>query len=354
MKIFQGIFYIGNFKKRFKMVIGLTYDLRDEYLKMGYGEEETGEFDRIDTIESIENALHSLGYETDRIGHIKNLVNRLSNGDRWDLVFNIAEGMYGSGREAQVPALLDAYQIPYVFSGPLVLSVTLDKAWTKEIVRNAGIPTPDYYLVHRTEDIGKIELPFPLFAKPLAEGTGKGINANSVIKDKAHLDKLCRHLLKTFKQPVIVEHFLSGREFTAGIVGTGDEAKCVGVMEIVLKENAEENVYSYINKEECEERIIYTRTDPAAIEACSSLALKVWKAIRAEDGGRVDIRFDENGVANFLEVNPLAGIHPEHSDLPILSKLNGISYLELMKMIMDSATKKVRRTVYEKSTDSHQ
>src|SRR4030042_36909 len=335
------------------MNIGLTYDLRDEYLQMGYGEEETGEFDRIDTIESIERALQSLGDETGRIGHIKNLVNRLSLGDRWDLVFNIAEGMYGSGREAQVPALLDAYQIPYVFSGPLVLALTLDKAWTKEIVKNAGIPTPDYVVVEKPEDINDIKLPFPLFAKPLAEGTGKGINSDSVINNKAQLEKLCRYLLKRYKQPVIVERFLSGREFTAGIVGTGDQARCVGVMEIILKSNAEENVYSYVNKEECEERIIYSLTDPAAVEACSSLALKVWKAIRGEDGGRVDIRFDDKGEANFLEVNPLAGIHPEHSDLPILSKLNGISYMELMKMIMDSAVKKVRQNKYEKSTGSY-
>jgi D-alanine-D-alanine ligase len=335
------------------MIVGLTYDLRDEYLKMGYGEEETGEFDRLDTIESIEKTLHKLGYETNRIGHIKNLVHRLCKGDRWDLVFNIAEGMYGSGREAQVPALLDAYQIPYVFSGPLVLAVTLDKAWTKEIVRNAGVPTPDYFVVEKPADIKKINLPFPLFAKPLAEGTGKGINSSSVIKDKTHLEKLCLQLMEKFKQPVIVERYLSGREFTAGIVGTGDQARCIGVMEIILKENAEENVYSYVNKEECEERIIYSLTDPAAVEACSSLALKVWKAIRGEDGGRVDIRFDDKGIANFLEVNPLAGIHPEHSDLPILSKLNGIAYDKLMKMIMDSAVKKVRQIKNEKSTVSH-
>jgi D-alanine-D-alanine ligase len=335
------------------MNIGLTYDLRDEYLQMGYGEEETGEFDRLDTIESIESTLQSLGYETDRIGHIKNLVTRLYQGDRWDLVFNIAEGMYGAGREAQVPALLDAYQIPYVFSGPLVLAVTLDKAWTKEILKNAGIPTPDFVVVEKPEDVNNIKLPFPLFAKPLAEGTGKGINSDSVTHNKTHLEKLCRHLLEKYKQPVIVERFLSGREFTAGIVGTGDQAKCVGVMEIILKSNAEENVYSYVNKEECEERIIYSRTDPAAVEVCSELGLKVWKAIRAEDGGRVDIRFDDKGEANFLEVNPLAGMHPEHSDLPILAKLNGISYSELMKMIMDSAVKKVRKNKYEKSTGSY-
>jgi D-alanine-D-alanine ligase len=106
------------------MLIGLTYDLRDEYLRMGYSEEETAEFDREDTIISIENTLVGLGYQTDRIGNIMTLVNRLSCGDRWDMVFNIAEGLYGSGREAQVPALLDAYRIPYVFSGPLVLLFT--------------------------------------------------------------------------------------------------------------------------------------------------------------------------------------------------------------------------------------
>ena len=109
------------------MLIGLTYDLRDEYLQMGFTEDETAEFDREDTISSIENTL----------------VSRLNQGDRWDLVFNIAEGMYGAGREAQVPALLDAYKIPYVFSGPLLLALTLDKALTKIIVRDAGVTTPD-------------------------------------------------------------------------------------------------------------------------------------------------------------------------------------------------------------------
>jgi len=323
------------------MLIGLTYDLRDEYLRMGYSEEETAEFDREDTVIAIESTLAELGYQTDRIGHILNLVQRLSHGDRWDMVFNIAEGLYGSGREAQVPALLDAYRIPYVFSGPLVLAVTLDKAMTKVIMKNAGVATPDHVVVYSAADIEGIELPFPLFAKPLAEGTGKGINPDSVITSQEQLKTICRNLLDQYQQPVLVEKYLSGREFTAGIVGTGDKARCIGVMEIVLKDNAEKGVYSYVNKEECEERIIYTLTDQEAVDACSALALKAWKAIRAEDAGRVDIRFDEYGKAHFLEVNPLAGIHPEHSDLPILAGLNGIPYLSLMKMIMDSAMEKI-------------
>jgi D-alanine-D-alanine ligase len=265
------------------MIIGLTYDLRDEYLKMGFSEDETAEFDRESTIFSIEQTLAELGYETERIGHIKNLVDRLSKGDRWDLVFNIAEGMYGDGREAQVPALLDAYQIPYVFSGPLVMALTLNKALTKIIVKNAGVPTPDHAVVYTKADIKKVHLPYPLFVKPLSEGTGKGIDSASVISEPEQLEKKCIELLDTYLQPVLVETYLSGREFTAGIVGTGQEARCVGVIEIILKENAEKGVYSYVNKEECEERIIYSLTDKAASEACSDLALKVWRCLRAED-----------------------------------------------------------------------
>jgi D-alanine-D-alanine ligase len=328
------------------MIIGLTYDLRDEYLKMGFSEDETAEFDREDTISSIENTLAELGYRTDRIGHIKNLVGRLNQGDRWDLVFNIAEGLYGSGREAQVPALLDAYRIPYVFSGPLVLALTLDKALTKIVVKAAGVATPGHTVVYEKSDIGKVKLPYPLFVKPLAEGTGKGIDAESVITGPVQLEKRCLELLDRYHQPVLVETYLNGREFTAGIVGTGREARCIGVIEVILKDNAEKGVYSYINKEECEERIIYSLTDQAAVDACSALALQAWKCLRAEDGGRVDIRFDHRGKPHFLEINPLAGMHPEHSDLPILAGLYGIPYRELMQMIMDSAVKKVKHALY--------
>ena len=330
--------------------IGLTYDLRDEYLEMGFSEEDTAEFDREGTIIAIESTLAELGYRTDRIGHIRNLVRRLDQGDRWDLVFNIAEGLYGSGREAQVPALLDAYQIPYVFSGPLIMALTLNKALTKIIVKDAGVATPAHRVIYTPEDIANIDLPSPLFAKPVAEGTGKGIDSRSVIRSPRQLIDICTMLLETYHQPVLVETYLSGREFTAGMVGTGDQARCVGVIEIILKDNAEENVYSYVNKEECEERIIYATTDSKAVQACTDLALKVWKALGCEDGGRVDIRFDDRGRAYFLEVNPLAGMHPEHSDLPILSALHGIPYRELMKMIMDSAVQKISNPVREKST----
>ncbi len=324
------------------MKIGLTYDLRSEYLKMGFSEEETAEFDQEGTIIAIESTLNDLNYQTERIGHIKQLVSRLNNGDRWDLVFNICEGMYGNGREAQVPALLDAYKIPYVFSSPLVLALTLDKALTKRVIRDAGLATPEFFIVNNPQDIEKIKLPFPLFAKPMAEGTGKGINGKSVINTKAELKEKCLSLLTEYNQAVLVETFMSGREFTTGIVGTGSEARAVGTMEIILNEYAEKNVYSYTNKEECDDLVEYKAATGREKKACEELALASYRLLGCEDGGRVDIRMDENGIPNFLEINPLAGIHPVHSDLPILSTLNGVSYIQLMEMIMNSAIKKIR------------
>lgn len=161
------------------MKVGITYDLRSEYLADGYSEEETAEFDRDDTIEAIENALHAEGHQVERIGRIQNLVRKLASGQRWDLVFNIAEGLHALAREAQVPALLDAYQIPYTFADPAVLMLSLDKALRKLVVREAQLPTPPHAVVRTEQDIDRINLPFPLFVKPLAEGTGKGISPDS-------------------------------------------------------------------------------------------------------------------------------------------------------------------------------
>ncbi len=324
------------------MRVGLTYDLRSAYLKEGYSEEETAEFDRDDTIDSIENTLNELGYKTDRIGHVRQLASRLAKGDRWDIVFNIAEGMFGIAREAQVPALLDAYNIPCVFSDALILALSLHKGMCKHVIRDCGIPTPEFKVVNEISDIDNIKLPMPLFAKPIAEGTGKGVDGNSKVNSMKELKALCSDLLIKYKQPVLVETFLPGREFTIGIVGTGDEAKSAGVLEVVLKGDAEPDAYSYVNKEKCEELVQYILVKGKIAEECEKIALDSWRALNCRDGGRVDVRLDDKGVPNFLEVNPLAGLHPLHSDLPILSTLNGIAYKDLIKMIMDSAVKRVK------------
>jgi D-alanine-D-alanine ligase len=326
------------------MKIGLTYDLRSEYLAMGYGEEETAEFDRDDTVVAVEKALTALGHATDRIGHARSLTQRLVAGDRWDLVFNIAEGLHGVGREAQVPAILDLYQIPYTFSDPMVLGLTLDKGMTKHVVRDCGFPTPDFAVLDDSADIGKVSFDPPYFVKPLAEGTSKGISADSIIRIKDLLAPACRRLYAQFQQPVLVEQYLSGREFTIGLTGTGAAAKVLGTLEVFLLPGAEKGVYSYVNKERCEELVQYrlARADEdPVVQKAEAIALGIYNALGCRDAGRLDVRCDEHGQPFFLEINPLAGIHPEHSDLPILCSHLQIPYVELIRRIIASAAERV-------------
>ncbi len=275
------------------------------------------------------------------IGSARRLVEALAAGKRWDLVFNIAEGLRGPGREALVPALLDAYDIPYTFSDPLVMSLCLDKAACKRVVRDLGLPTPDFALVRSEKDIAAVDLPYPLFAKPVAEGTGKGVDAASRAGDRRELAAVCRALLKRFRQPVLVETYLPGREFTVGVAGTGDLARPLGVMEVSLSGQAEPGAYSYSNKANFESLVQYLPVEGPAAEDAMELALSVWRGLGCRDGGRVDIRQDAGGRASFIEVNPLAGLNPSISDLPILCRMNGVSYQDLLRMIVQSALERL-------------
>lgn len=322
------------------MIVGLTYDLRDDYLKLGYKEEDVAEFDGPRTIEAIDNNLRILGFDTERIGNVRSLVEKIAAGKRWDLVFNIAEGMNGFGREAQVPALLEAYGIPYTFSDSLTLSLTLHKGMAKHVARGEGVPTPNFMLVEDVKDIDRLNLTFPLFAKPVAEGTGKGVDSASKIESLDELYATAFRLLELYKQPVLVEEFLPGREFTVGVVGTGVEAEVVGVMEVVLLDNADQGAYTFMNKELCEDRVLYRLEENGVAHEVARVALEAYRCLGCRDAGRVDIRLDGNGVPNFMEVNPLAGLHPKHSDLPILCTLSGMRYNELIKRIVKSALKR--------------
>ncbi len=323
------------------MRIGLTYDLRDDYRGMGFSEETLAEFDSPETIAAIEGALNGLGHETDRIGHIRHLAARLVAGDTWDLVFNIAEGLSGRSREAQVPALLEAYGIPYVFSDPLTQAVTLDKAVAKRLVRDAGVPTAPFALIESDADARACALPFPLFVKPVAEGTGKGCTRASLVNDRSELLAAARALRARFAQPALAETFLPGREFTVGVLGNGAGARVIAVLEIALRANAEPGVYSYENKELCESRVVYTVVDDPEARAAGASALSAYRALGCRDAARVDFRGDAAGVPRFLEVNTIAGLHPTHSDLPILAQQAGMTYEVLIGAIVAAAAARV-------------
>ncbi|MBI9112175.1 D-alanine--D-alanine ligase [Maridesulfovibrio ferrireducens] len=319
------------------MKIGMTYDLKDDYLKRGLSYEEAAEFDSEVTIAGIENVLKKSGHTVDRIGNITDLVSRLASGGTWDMVFNIAEGLKGLGREAQVPALLDAWGIPYTFSGPELMSLTLHKAMTNAVVRSLGVATADNFLVRNVEEISLVNLPFPLFAKPVAEGTSKGISSRSLLHNKAGLRSICTELLENFKQPVLVETFLPGREFTVGLLGSGSDSRIAGVIEVAAVGKGDSSAYTYENKQEWKDRVSYELVDDEAAMSAASLAIKAWRGMGCLDAGRVDVRLGRDGAPRFIEVNPLPGLNPESSDLPILWALGGGKYESLIKEILHSA-----------------
>ncbi len=330
--------------------VGITYDLKDDYRLMGYTEEEIAEFDSKDTIDAIEITLQSLGYKAIRIGNIHNLTNYLASGNRCDIVFNICEGMNGTAREAQVPCLLDAYRIPYVFSGPDILALTLDKALTKMVIMEAGIHTAPFRLLKQTDQIKDPGLPYPLFVKPIGEGTSKGIDGYSLIHNFPELKKSCTYLITNFHQPVLIETFLPGREFTVGMLGSGKSARTLGVMEIVFNNNCQHRIYSYSVKKEYEKYVSYQLADDTSSRECADMAKKIWELLDGKDAGRIDFKLDTAGKPSFVEVNPLAGLNPVYSDLPILCKLTGFEYRELIREIMDSAI--ARATITQQNVAS--
>jgi D-alanine-D-alanine ligase len=322
------------------MRVGLTYDLRSWYIDRGYSMDETAEFDKQETVDAIENSLKLMGHETDPVGNAFQLIEALAEGKRWDLVFNIAEGLYGDGRESVVPAILDQYKIPYVFSGPVIMGLSLNKHLAKLVVASCGVPVSPGCLISDINDLKKCNLEYPLFVKPVSEGTGKGITNNSLVHNQEELFSMVEWILSEFRQPALVEEYLPGREFTVGVVGYGDESKAIGGMEVMTINNLP---YSVEVKENYQNYCSYKPLDPDISEECKSVAVQAWKALDAVDAGRIDLKADRNGNICFIEANPLAGLNPVHSDLPILARMYGIEYQTLLEMIVSEAIKRSRK-----------
>jgi D-alanine-D-alanine ligase len=321
------------------MKVGLTFDLRSWYIDRGYSMDETAEFDKQETIDAIENSLKIMGYKTEAIGNAFQLIEAIAAGRRWDIVFNIAEGLYGDGRESVVPAILDQYKIPYVFSGPVIMGLSLNKHLAKLVVSAAGVPVSPGLLIGDLKDLDKCKLIYPLFVKPVSEGTGKGITEKSLVTSPGELSKIVDWIIGEFNQPALVEEYLPGREFTVGIVGSNEDSLAIGGMEVICADNLP---YSVEVKENYQNYCSYKPLDADIEGECKKVALDAWKALGAVDAGRIDLKADRNGKICFIEANPLAGLNPVHSDLPILARMYGIEYQELMERIMKSALKRIK------------
>lgn len=318
--------------------IGLCYDSKEEYLAAGHSKLEVAEFDDEAVISGLEETLSGLGHHVERVGRGRALAARLAEGKRWDLVFNVAEGLRGRAREAQVPALCELFDQPYTFSDPVTCGLTLDKSLAKRIVRDAGLPTPGFVVVRSLTDIDSRINGKSMFVKPLAEGSSKGVGAYSIVANRKEAMRTCARLLPDFPTGLLVEEFLPGREVTVGIIGNGPTARVVAVMEVVWTDRSEVDAYTQLNKDEYLDRMEYRLvTGETLADRAAELALAVVEALDCRDAARVDMRCDATGRLSFLEVNPLPGLHPVRSDLPIMARMAGISYEELLGAIVNAA-----------------
>ena len=320
------------------LTIGLAYDHKEEYLAAGFSAASVMEFDDEGTIAGLESALVGLGYKVERVGRGVELARRLVDGERWGLLFNFAEGVCGRSREAQVPALAELFDQPYTFADPLTCALTLDKAMAKRVVRDCGLPTAPFVVLDSVDQVSAVDLEPPLFAKPLAEGSSKGVTASSYVATRGALAGACAELLEKFAQPVLVERYLPGRELTVGIVGNGPEPRIVGVMEVSITGGDDVRAYTALNKKEWVERVGYRLlAGETLVDDAATVARAAYLALGCRDGARIDLRCDEHGTPCFLEANPLPGLNHVTSDLPIVARLAGHSFGELVGWIVDAA-----------------
>ncbi|GGX37892.1 D-alanine--D-alanine ligase [Streptomyces noursei] len=329
-----------------RLVVGLTYNLRGESMEtFGAGPPEEGddaEFDEWATVQTVAAVLEELGHRCVVIGSLPALMARLLRGERWDLVFNLAEGHHGYAREAQIPALLEEWRIPATFSDPLCLSVCLHKPTTQRLLRQAGVATAPFTVVRRPDDLDAVDLPYPLFAKPVAEGTSKGIGIDSRVTDPRQLQLVCAKLWERHGQPVMVERYLPGPEYTVGVLGAGADARPIGVSQPLFDEPTEPFLTA-LRKHDAPQKPVPARLldDTSASRRIAALAVQAWHALGCRDAGRVDLRCDAAGEPYVLDVNPLPGLSPTYSLLPLQWESAGGTYPQLIAHIMASAEQRL-------------
>ncbi|HEU4697669.1 MAG TPA: hypothetical protein VFS40_00660 [Gemmatimonadales bacterium] len=312
------------------------------------------EWDEPATIDAVAAALASAPgvAEVVRLEATADFPARLA-AERPDFVFNIAEGLHGPNRESHVPAICEFLGIPHHASDPLTLSLCLHKGRAKEIMAQHGVPTAPFVLARTAADARNVTLPFPLFAKPAFEGSGKGVTTRSLCHHRAELVALVEELLATYRQPVLIETWLPGDEFTVAVIGNGAEARCLPLVAMrydTLPAGAPP-IYGYEAKwlwdtvdqpleiYECPARI----PEPLA-EAVRAAALGAYHALDCRDWCRIDVRCDATGQPMVVELNPLPGILPDPRDnscFPKAARAAGMDYDTLIRTVADIAWRRI-------------
>jgi D-alanine-D-alanine ligase len=333
------------------MIVGFTYNTKKER-KAGVPEDFYAEFDEPETVNAIRDALVSGGHSVVMMEADEGFCVKLRKA-KVDIVFNIAEGIRGESRESQVPVICEMLNIPYTGSGPLALALTLDKARTKEILAYHKIPTPAFQLFKSGRERVASNLEFPLIVKPVREGSSKGIKNNSVVRNRKELEERVRWSLEGYRQPVLVEQFLSGREFTVAIIGN-NPPRVLPVVEVLF-----DDLPQGVNKMDSYEakwvwddpkKPLDCLACPAKISkrmehAITKVSLEAFKVLDCRDWSRLDIRLDDEGTPNVLEINALPGVIPDpkcNSRFPKAARTAGLDYNRMILGVLDAAVQRLK------------
>ncbi len=266
-----------------------------------------------------------------------------------EIVFNIAEGLRGASREAQMPAILEMLGIPYTGSDPVTLGVCLDKSRAKEILSYYNVPTPAFQVLTSLDQLRDFAITLPCIVKPLHEGSSKGVIDSSVVRTREELRAQVDRVLTDYNEPALVERFLSGREFTVALLGNGPTLRVLPIIELLLDRlpKGANPIYSYeakwtwdqsdhpIEMYQCPARI-----EPGLEHRIQLVCRQAFEVLRCRDWCRIDVRLDEFGNPNIIELNPLPGILPnpdDHSAFPMAARHGGLPYNAMLNAVLDAA-----------------
>jgi D-alanine-D-alanine ligase len=335
--------------------VAVLANIKDESLPKpeGIPPDAFADFDHIETIDSIRAAIETDGHQTVFIQADADLPYALRD-EKPDICFNIAEGLGGEAREAQVPALLEMLQIPYTGSRVLANGISLDKTLTKRIWRDRRLPVAPFQEFSAGDEPLRTDLEFPLFVKPAREGTGMGVDMNAIVNNEQELRERAQYIINTYQQPALVETFLPGREFTVGILGRVD-AKLYSrhpewyekdgfhrfpILELDMTRSVTPMVYSKeakskeVGEEGAPGYVCPANIEPELEKKLKHFALRAHILLTALDVSRTDIRLDKDGNPRVMEINTLPGLTPDYSDLCLQSKAEGIRYEDLILEIL--------------------
>jgi D-alanine-D-alanine ligase len=320
--------------------IGFTYNIKDPAFALtdAHAEYESGA-----TVDAIADVLSGEG-DVIRIPCDSALAEALVR-ERPDLVFNIAEGWGGRDREVFVPALCAMLGIPCTGSDAVTLGLTMDKALTKRALHDAGVRTADFVLCRKIPE-GPPHFGFPAFVKPNCDGSSRGISRDSLVRDMEEFAARVRIVLEKYGQPALVEPYLDGRDFCAGLLGRAprnDLPELLATCEVLLGHEEGIPFFSFEYKRRDTDRLdMAPRISSEALREIEEMALAAWEVLGCRDYARIDFRTDYRGVPHLMEVNALPGLSPVSGIFVRQAAASGIPFDSLIRRILARAAGSLR------------